>query len=348
MHNVPYLTHMAGTGLHVIIELTLLRSTLPVHTACAYPEHVRRICETRPSTFFTLKLKMTQDLKALVHFPKEYFEGLQAICRHGYEDYLGQREKDVKDAFESFVFCGETDSTLRVLAVGASDGILDIPIIDTLDSKYRSVLYTVVEPVESQVHEFSALVKSKRERGLWMSTNFDFQLTTIEEFLSKTKTRKELGGFDIIHLQHSAYHLPESVIVELYGQLNKGGMLFTMLVVGAWENNYLRISNIIPDSMLLKFAGSSTLRDTLYRRIPDVKIQTKYRKMRFKADECFKEESKDGNLIVNFLVQLHDFRKTAPPEVVNNYMKYLRECCEELNGELYIPADDEDIVVIKQ
>ncbi|XP_070555957.1 histamine N-methyltransferase-like [Ptychodera flava] len=288
---------------------------------------------------------MTQDLKALVHFPEEYFEGITTICRYGYDFYLDQREKDVKDTFESFVFCGEADSTLRVLAVGASDGILDIPIIDTLNSKYCSILYTVIEPAENQVQKFKALVRSKQEAGLWKNTNFDFHPTTIEEYLKK----REPEGFDIIHLQHSAYHLadPERVIVELYGQLKKGGMLFTMLVVGAWEQIYLRMGNIIPDPMLPNF-GSATLRDTLQRRISDIKMKTRYRKMSFKADECFEEESKDGNSMLNFLVQLHDFRKTAPSEVVNDFMKFLRECCMELNGELYFPADDEDIVVIKE
>ncbi|XP_070555958.1 histamine N-methyltransferase-like [Ptychodera flava] len=191
---------------------------------------------------------MTQDLKALVRFPEKYFEAHVAIRRLRPDDFFDQRKTHVRDTFENFVFSGEKDSMLRVLAVGSSNGTSDIPIIDTLDSKYSSIYYIAVEPLESQIQQFEHLVKSKQEAGLWKNTKFAFHPTTIEEYLKK----REPGGFDIIHLQHSAYHLadPESVIVELYGQLNKGGMLFTTLVVGAWEKIYLYMGTIVPDPIL--------------------------------------------------------------------------------------------------
>ncbi|XP_070555962.1 histamine N-methyltransferase-like [Ptychodera flava] len=293
---------------------------------------------------------MSQDLKALVLFPKEYFESYEVIGRYGYDKYsLSQHEKDVKDIFESFKFCGEADITLRVLAVGTSDGTTDIPIIDTLNSKYSRILYAVVEPDESQVQKFQTLVESKQEAGLWKNIKFDFYPITIEEHLRKTKIGKEPAGFDIIHLQHCAYFFtdPENTTVELYGRLNTGGMLFILLVVGAWEQILLHIGNSVPDSMSPKI-GSATMREMIQRGIPDVKMQTQHRKASFKVDECFKENSKDGNMMLDFVVQLHDFRKTAPPEVFGDFMKFFKELCYEENSELYLPADDEIITVIKE
>ncbi|XP_070555966.1 histamine N-methyltransferase-like isoform X2 [Ptychodera flava] len=206
---------------------------------------------------------MTQDLKALVLFPKEYFERYEVISRYGYDEYfLSQHDKNLKDTFESFVFCGKADSTLRVLAVGTSDDI-------------------------------------------------------------------------------------EGTTVELYGRLNTGGMLFILLVTGAWEQMLLRMGNIVPESMSSKL-GSATMRKMLQRRIPDVKMQTQYRKISFKFDEGFKENSEDGNMMLDFVLQVLDFRKTAPPEIVGDFMKFFKELCYEENGELYFPADDEIITVIKQ
>ncbi|XP_070555967.1 histamine N-methyltransferase-like [Ptychodera flava] len=293
---------------------------------------------------------MTHDLKPLVLFPKEYFERYAVIRRYGFDDrFLPQHQKTLKDTFESFVCYRNEDSTLRVLAVGSADGTTDIQIIDTLNSKYSSILYVVVETAESQVEMFKTVVESKQEAGLWKNLKFDFNPITIEEYLRKTKSEKQRNGFDIIHLQHCAYHFAdiEGTTVELYGRLNKGGMLCALVVIGAWEEIILRFGNVISDSMSSQ-VGSPILREMLQRRIPDVKIKTQHRKIRVKVDECFKENSKDGNMMLDFVMQLLDFRKTAPPEVVGDFMKFFKELCYEENSEMYFPADDSIITVIKE
>ncbi|XP_070555961.1 histamine N-methyltransferase-like [Ptychodera flava] len=292
---------------------------------------------------------MTHDLKPLVCFPKEYFEGFAVLQRCGFDErFLPQHQKTLMDTFDNFVFCGKTDYTLRVLAVGTADGTSDIQIIDTLDSKYSSILYVVVEPADSQVQKFQTLVQSKQEDGLWKNVKFDFHPITIEEYLGKTKSGKEPGGFDIIHLQHCAYHFAdiEGTTVELYGRLNTGGMLCVLHVIGAWMELALHFGNIMPDSMSSQ-VESLTLLERLQHRIPDVKMQTQHRKISVKADECFKENSEDGNMMLNFIMQLLDFRKTAPPEVVVDFMKFFKELCYEEDSELYLPADDEIITIIK-
>ncbi|XP_070554950.1 histamine N-methyltransferase-like [Ptychodera flava] len=286
-------------------------------------------------------------MKALIDLPEEYHEGFSTMKRYGYNYAQGQREKDLKDSFEQFVFCRGPDSELRVFAVGSSDGNSDIPIIETLTIKHSSIKYIVVEPAECQIKKFQNLVTSKTEVGLWTNINFEFHQTTIEEYLNKIESGKATGGFDIIHLLNSAYYLddPERVSMELYGHLNTGGMLFYTLLVGAWEKIYRRIAGVVPIPML---PGSGALREILKRRIPDVKMHTRYREGRFKATECFREDSKDGNLILNFLVQIHDFRKAAPPEVVSDFMDSFKGSCFEVNDDLYFPSDEEDIVIVKE
>ncbi|XP_070554952.1 histamine N-methyltransferase-like [Ptychodera flava] len=289
---------------------------------------------------------MNKDIKTLLHFPREYFDGNAATYRYGLDDFILQREKDLKDTFGRFVFSEKTDTELQVLAIGSADGTRDIPIIDTLVSKFSSMKYIVVDPSAKSVQKFQDLVKSKQELGLWKRADFEFHPTSVEEYLREAEVGKAPDGYDIIHLQHSAYYLadPDNIFVELHGKLNAGGMLFTMLGVGAWEEINRRIANIIPEPL---FPGSAALRELLQRCIPDVKIQTRYRKRSFKANELFKEESKDGNILLDFIFYIYNFRKSAPPEVVSDLMEFLRECCYDINGDLYFPADDEDIVVIK-
>ncbi|XP_070556687.1 histamine N-methyltransferase-like [Ptychodera flava] len=294
---------------------------------------------------------MTQEMKALIHFPNEYFEGLSTIYRNGLSNYFSIREQDLLNACDRFVFRLDKDDVLRVLAIGPADGLFDIAVIDKLINKFgmRKISYVVIEPAKDQIQKFEDLVKSRHEQSLWTTVKFEFHQKTIEAYLKEIENGAALGSFDIILLQHSAYHImdPANVFAELYGQLNGGGMLYCQIGIGPWEQVRLRVGNVIPDPYIPRI-GSATLQKMLKHRMPDVKIHTQYRKMNFKAGECFKEGSRDGNLIVDFLVQLRDFKKMAPPEVVSDVMKFLRESCYELNNDLYFPADDEDIMIIKE
>ncbi|XP_070555954.1 histamine N-methyltransferase-like isoform X2 [Ptychodera flava] len=287
-------------------------------------------------------LKMTQELKALIHFPKEYFEGLSTLYRNGLANFAPTREQDLKHACDRFAFSRDREDMLRVLVIGPAD------VIDYLVNKFGKISYVVVEPAKDEIQKFEDLVKSKQEQSLWTTVNFEFYPCTIEAYLTEIERGATHGSFDIILLQHSAYHImdPANVFAELYGQLNGGGMLYCQIDTGPMEEVRLRVGSVVSDS-IPRF-GSTALRKMLQRCMPHVKIHTQYRKMNFKAGECFKEESRDGNLIVDFLVQLHDFRKTAPREVVDDIMKFIRDSCYELDNNMYFPADDEDIIMIKE
>ncbi|XP_070554988.1 histamine N-methyltransferase-like [Ptychodera flava] len=260
---------------------------------------------------------MTQEIKALIHFPNEYFEGLSKIYQNGVANFSSEREQDVMNACDRFVSRHNKEDMLRLLSIGPADGFFDIPVIDYLIKRFGKITYVVIEPENNQIQKFEDLVKSRNEQNLWTTVKFEFHQKTIEAYLKEIERGAALGRFDIILLLHSVYHImdPANVFAELYGQLNRGGMLYCQIGVGPWEEVNIRVGNVISDPNITRI-GSATLQKLLKHRMPDVKIHTQYRKMNFKAGECFNEESRDGKLMVDFLVQVHDFKKTAPPKLL--------------------------------
>ncbi|XP_070573691.1 histamine N-methyltransferase-like [Ptychodera flava] len=229
------------------------------------------------------------------------------------------------------------------------NGNTDVPIIDILHSKQCNINYIVVEPNVAEVDKFKSLVASKQEQGQWTRVRFEFHQTTIENYLEESQRRVAEDNFDIIHTIHCVYTMPDpgAIFVGLYGRLQKGGMLLNTMAAGSLEQLYVKEREINP--ALRSCVGSASLRRIIQRRLPDVEINTIYKKMALLADECFKEESREGNMLLDFLTYTLDFRKSVSETVLSDFMAFMREeCCYEKDGKLFLHKDDEDIVIFKK
>ncbi|XP_070555104.1 histamine N-methyltransferase-like [Ptychodera flava] len=250
--------------------------------------------------------KMSKEMKNLYHNTEEYFNRLRIFKK--YMSYCPKEDQQTS-VYETFENLKLKRDSLRVLAVGAGDGSSDVPIIDILHSKQCHINYIVVEPIMAEVEKFKSLVASKQEQGQWARVRFEFHQTTIESYLEESQTRVAEDNFDIILAIHSAYNMsdPEGVFAGLYERLQKGGLLLNTITAGPLEKLYAKIKERHPESR--QCVGSAWLRRMIQRRLPDIEINTTYKKIALLADECFKEESQEGNMLLDFLTQTLDFRK---------------------------------------
>ncbi|XP_070555690.1 histamine N-methyltransferase-like [Ptychodera flava] len=289
---------------------------------------------------------MSKEMKNLYNNTEEYFNRLRIFKK--YMSYCPKEDQQTS-VYETFENLKLKRDSLRVLAVGAGDGNADVPIIDILHSKQCHINYIVVEPIMAELEKFKSLAASKQEQGQWSRVRFEFHQTTIENYLEESQTRVAEDNFDIIHTIHCAYNMsdPQGVLAGLYERLQKGGLLLNTITAGPLEKLLAKIKMINPESR--QCVGSASLRRMIQRRLPDVEITTIYKKNALLADEIFKEESREGNMLLDFLTQTLDFRKSVSKRVLSDFMALMREeCCYEKDGKLFLHKDEEDIVIFKK
>ncbi|XP_070553695.1 histamine N-methyltransferase-like isoform X2 [Ptychodera flava] len=229
-------------------------------------------------------------------------------------------------------------------------GTKDIPIIDALLRRVEIVNYVVIEPSESEINKFKEFVSSKQDNGEWQNVRFTFYQVALQTYLRKAIEAGEKTCFDIILALHCAYFFtdPGQTFVDLYELLKNGGTLFNIMCAGAWEKLLKEVERHVGRRAAPCY-GSIELRGILQQRMPALKMKILQRKDDVEVDECFKEDSKDGNEILDFILQIVDVRKNVPKDVVDELLLYLREqCCRTVDGKLYFESGDEDIVIVKE
>ncbi|XP_070570813.1 histamine N-methyltransferase-like [Ptychodera flava] len=290
---------------------------------------------------------MAVETKLLMNYEHEFFERYSTLCRYRRTTFYEEQQWRLKNTFQDFSFC--KDTAISVLAIGSGDGTKDVYIIDALAKKVDFVDYVVVEPSESEIQKFKTIESSKQDRGEWKNVRLTYHQMALEEFLGKPWQDKE-NYFDIIIAIHCAYFIsnPGQIFHDLYKILKKGGTLFNTMSVDAWEK-ILQEAEKHHSCRTISSYGSMELRQKLGQTMPNVNMKILRRKNGIGVDECFREESKDGNDILDFILQIVDVRKNIPEEIVDKLLIYLREkCCHSVDGKLYFDADDEDIIIVKE
>ncbi|XP_077997300.1 histamine N-methyltransferase-like [Glandiceps talaboti] len=291
---------------------------------------------------------MAVEIKTLIHYPDIYFEKYNAVIKNGFFIVDEERIQHIVQTFEEFDI--GKPSELRVLAIGTASGLVDEIIIDVLSRRFPKITYVVVEPDKDELQKFKDRETSKSTQGQWKNVNMEFNLTTIEEYMEERNHTKSEEAFHIAHIIHSAYYFvdPYETVFQLYGTLEKCGMLFICLVKGPWEQTVAKVAEYFFDPRL-HFIGTTIVREKLEERVKDLKITTKYRKKPIKVTECFKEDSEEGNDILDFIVQIPDFRTTVPKHVVDDVITFIKkQCCQQSGDDMFFGGDEEDLIIIKE
>ncbi|XP_077991754.1 histamine N-methyltransferase-like isoform X1 [Glandiceps talaboti] len=289
---------------------------------------------------------MAVEIKTLIHFPDLYFKKYRAIVKNGWDIVDTERQQDMIKTFENFD--GSNVSVLRVLAVGSGNGLVDEFIIGVLSKKFSTITYVVVEPDKDELQKFKDLATLKTNQGQWQNVNMEFNNATIEEYREKRNIAETKESFHIVHAIQCAYHFvdPASTLFNLYETLQKDGLLLIVMVKGSAEKVLEKVGEYYYDPKF-HFIGSTFVRKSLEERFPDLKVSTKYRKKTIVVNECFKEDSQEGNDMLDLFTEILDFRKTAPKQLYDDVMKMIDTHCIKSDGKIILSADEEDLIIVK-
>jgi len=105
---------------------------------------------------------------------------------------------------------------LSVLSIGSGNGNFDLPLIEIPREKFNLIRYAALEPNKAQCEHFKATTAASPVPNV----RFTFRATPFETF----RTRRR---FDLIHLTHCLYYMPnrEQVLLQVYKLLAKRGRI---------------------------------------------------------------------------------------------------------------------------
>ncbi|XP_002737502.1 histamine N-methyltransferase-like [Saccoglossus kowalevskii] len=282
---------------------------------------------------------MREEIKSLIHYPIHYHVTYDVVKKNGFNVDGERWANDAKKTFARLEL--DPSEELNAITIGCGNGMVDEPIIDTLLNKYPKIRYTAVDPLPDELGKFEKMAKDNEKK--WGNVKFDFQVTTIEEYLERVEKRK----FGLIILSHAAYHFQnvEVTLAHLYkNNLVTGGMFFCRMISGGWEKLTLKIGEHYydPDQ---GFIGSQTVKDMLKRQIPDIELEIVPRGCLLNVTECFDEQSQDGGYMLECMTQIYDFRSFCKPEIKKDIMEHLKnKCCKKEGDKYFLMADEEDLI----
>ncbi|XP_002738772.1 histamine N-methyltransferase-like [Saccoglossus kowalevskii] len=286
---------------------------------------------------------MPEEIKSLIYYPIHYHVTYDVVKKNGFNVDGERWANDAKKTFARLDL--DPSEEMNAITLGCGNGKVDESIINTLLEKYSKIRYTAVDPLPDELGKFEKMAKDNEKK--WQNVKFDFQATTVEEYLEKEKNKT----FGLIVISQSAYHFNdiEGTLAQLYNDnLVKGGMFFIKMVAGGWEKVFLKIGEYYCDPKF-HFLGSETVKNMLKRRIPDIKLEVVGRDNLVDVTECFDEKSQDGGYMLECLTQVHDFRNFCKPEIKKAFMEYFRdECCNKDGDKFFLRAGEADLIAFKQ
>ncbi|XP_038645867.1 histamine N-methyltransferase-like isoform X4 [Scyliorhinus canicula] len=184
------------------------------------------------------------------------------------------------------------------------------------------------------------------EKSQGLNISFTWNQMRSEEYEKQNKERKESRKFDFIHMIQMLYYV-ESVpdtIKYFHSLLETNGKLLIIQSSddGGWQALWEKAGSRFPTK--IDFPG--------VRKVLD-EMRVKYQKYELPSDmditECFIEGNENGERLLDFLTEVADFMKTAPPDLKAEMLRYLRhpECSREENGKIMFNNDLHFIMVDK-
>ncbi|XP_038069076.1 histamine N-methyltransferase-like [Patiria miniata] len=288
----------------------------------------------------------TKSLPSLFNDPGHYVKAFKVFCARSakfrtYSDWVdGVFSEPVVGKLQATV---DGREELRVLGVGSGSGEMDCAMLEKLKRRFPRINNRVVEPSCELLGQYKALAQSKAHE--LQGVECDFRQQKLEQYEKAGDATK----FHFISAVHCMYHLDDydSSLEYLYNCLIPGGAI---LVIHLSENSGLcryreRFPCFQPSDH--NYSTSADIRSSLDRRgIPYT--QHPY-PVRLDITKCFDQASEEGGLLVDFLTNVLNYRKTAPEDMQRTVMECLGSslCSESKNDGIYLNMDWDAIVISK-
>ncbi|XP_041482077.1 histamine N-methyltransferase-like [Lytechinus variegatus] len=233
-------------------------------------------------------------------------------------------------------FQGEQE--FRILGIGSGGGEIDVCLLERLSARFSCISNTVVEPATDAISKYKALLDEKATSLPGVTTHL--KQTTFEEFCAETRENSNSSDsrptFHLIHAISSLYHVDDfkKVIREMYEMLEEGGVMLVIVMTDdhviyrMWDNFPFLVGQ--QQDALAKNLSSKDITTALEDLGIAYSVQTV--NCRTDAISCFNPESEEGGKVLDFLTNTIRFRDTAPAEMYDEVLGFLRAICSEASG----------------
>ncbi|XP_068187564.1 histamine N-methyltransferase-like isoform X4 [Antennarius striatus] len=176
---------------------------------------------------------------------------------------------------------------------------------------------------------------------------FNWNQITADEFEEQWKEKKRTEKADLIHMFQVLYYVKDlGATISFYQSLlNKNGQLLMTLHSG--NSIVVKLRNTYSNQLGTTEVARST--GDIKRFLDSKGLSYRSYELPNEVDitKCFIEGDEEGEMMIDFLIQVLDFSKTASPELKAGVKEFL--CCPEFsvesNGKVLMNAQYELIVL---
>ncbi|XP_020786494.2 histamine N-methyltransferase-like [Boleophthalmus pectinirostris] len=292
---------------------------------------------------------MASPLKSLVDDDDGYDKSLTVYKVHssGHQP----REDFIRTILpEQLASIGDGKS-INIIGLGAGEGNIDMEMLSQLRRKHPGVLLDneVVEPSAHRILRY-------KERAAQMfhldPVNFTWNQMTASEFEEQWRQRNITKKIDFIHMLHMLYYVedPGATVRFYQSLLRKNGKILISILSA--ESGYVKMwkafsTQLNPPGTRTWFPERNTA--DIKQLLDEAGIQYQSYKSPAVLDitDCFTEGNEAGELILNFLTETVNFRKTAPQELRDGVLRTLRDpqCCTEKNGRILLNKNEDFFIL---
>ncbi|KAG7466941.1 hypothetical protein MATL_G00147730 [Megalops atlanticus] len=243
---------------------------------------------------------------------------------------------------------GEGKSTLNVMGVGSGAGEMDLEMLSQLCLKHPGVKVDneVVEPSIDMLYNYKMLVSKTPNLE---HINFTWNKMTSSEFEKHWREKNITKKMDFIHMIQMLYYVadPDATVSFFRSLLNKNGKLLIILVSGesGWGKLWRTYRAQLCFSDMSQCVTTQDLKSFLDAK--GIKYKNYVLPSQMDITECFTEGDERGELLLDFLTEVLDFSKMAPPALKAGVLDLLRQpdCSTEVDGKVMFNNNLEVIVL---
>lgn len=247
------------------------------------------------------------------------------------------------------------DNPVRVIGVGCGNGIMDAQLLREMCTLCSFVQQIALEPNESELLRFKERIEGDDRLK---PMDFDWIKTSTEVFEVTMNQLVAEGAFPKVHLVHMLqmlYHARdmETTISNYYNVLHEGGVI--LITIASKKNNDLFKSFLDLEPKRNKQQPTKNKKrysEDVTRVLRRLGLKYDIENVIYHLDitECFKEDSKGGKLLLDFIcltnaAQVYQTLTTSDRE---RLMKRLLDHCEQhADGRVTVRLSFDAIMVTK-
>ena len=228
----------------------------------------------------------------------------------------------------------QNQTCFNILSVGSGTGEVDMEILKIIKEELQrtrgrhqiKIYNRAIEPNECACD----LYKSSVKRANDLQIDFDVRCQTFQQYKEQgPENGEERTKFDVIHLMHSIYFLDieESLIHCIENELNVSGSLFIM-VEGPDLSFWVQYKERFPDRYGKPGDSFKTVEvEKIFKIIREAGWRYDVLNLEYQIDvtDVFDAESAEGNLLLDFLTHIKNFRDTADEQVVEEKLALIKD-----------------------